>query len=700
MREGFLVIGVLAVLVIAPASASAAVLYDQTDNQSTESINNVGAANENADDFIVPDGEQWAIDTVTTPLTDTPTGETVTFYADDGTDDRPLSDRIAQVSASAAGVLTSTVTLNPGHYWVSVVVPSGTNGWIERTTESNGFAVRDDGSGCPRWSLLFICASGHGPDLAFSMSGTSSGGSPIVVDTVADETDAGGTCSLREAVDNADSDTTNGDNGCAAGAGSDTITFSSGLGANPVINLTGSALEFGSTGALTIEGPGDLTVVAATGERVLETSGPAPVSISGLEVTGGNLDVSNAEVEGGGIKNIDAPLTLTHVRVTDNEISGVSIGAGNTTQRGGGIFSNGDLTLINTVVSGNAARSSVNQDLAGAASFGAGVAMGLHAALDMHNSTITENEAEAVNETGGVPTAGYAKANGAGLGILNGGAVVENSTISNNIASATFTGTGTAVEVTATGGGIDVAVPLGMQLSTVAGNRVDASGGTTDQSGGGVFGGGIRVVSSTIAGNGALDGAVNGANVSSMGGVEYANTIISDPLGDNQANCSGSITTSGTPNVDFAPDTGPSCFSLPDPAILTTDPLLGSLQDNGGPTETMLPGATSPALDQGSASDQADSTHDQRGLGRPFDFSGLANASFLTADGGDIGAVEVQQACPIQTAPSISCATSGESASPPSAVPTGQRAAALKKCKKKSKKARNKCKKRAKRLPV
>jgi hypothetical protein len=68
---------------------------------------------------------------------------------------------------------------------------------------------------------------------------------------------------------------------------------------------------------------------------------------------------------------------------------------------------------------------------------------------------------------------------------------------------------------------------------------------------------------------------------------------------------------------------------------LSADPLLGPLQDNGGPTETMAPASGSPAIDAGSAFGL---TTDQRGLQRPCDFASLPNAG----DGSDIGAVELQ----------------------------------------------------------
>jgi hypothetical protein len=83
---------------------------------------------------------------------------------------------------------------------------------------------------------------------------------------------------------------------------------------------------------------------------------------------------------------------------------------------------------------------------------------------------------------------------------------------------------------------------------------------------------------------------------------------------------------------------------------LTADPLLGPLQDNGGPTETMAPAAGSPAIDAGS---ELGETTDQRGDPRPVDFPGIANA--VGGDGADIGAFEVQPTCATEATPSEAC---------------------------------------------
>ncbi|BCM92017.1 hypothetical protein IAD21_03896 [Abditibacteriota bacterium] len=64
-----------------------------------------------------------------------------------------------------------------------------------------------------------------------------------------------------------------------------------------------------------------------------------------------------------------------------------------------------------------------------------------------------------------------------------------------------------------------------------------------------------------------------------------------------------------------------------------SDLRLGTLDDNGGPTETVALGADSPALDAGSGTGQ-----DQRGIDRPIDLTSIPNAD----NGSDIGAYERQ----------------------------------------------------------
>jgi hypothetical protein len=121
----------------------------------------------------------------------------------------------------------------------------------------------------------------------------------------------------------------------------------------------------------------------------------------------------------------------------------------------------------------------------------------------------------------------------------------------------------------------------------------------------------------TVAFNGGLGEIRTTANFSS------ANTILAD--------CVGTLTSGGynlIQNTD-------ACTIIGDETgnIYGMDPLLGPLQDNGGPTWTHALLPASPAIDHAVAGGL---DTDQRGFIRPFDVPGYTN----TADGSDIGAFE------------------------------------------------------------
>ncbi len=121
------------------------------------------------------------------------------------------------------------------------------------------------------------------------------------------------------------------------------------------------------------------------------------------------------------------------------------------------------------------------------------------------------------------------------------------------------------------------------------------------------------------------------------------------------------------------------------------NPMLGSLQNNGGLTLTMLPGSSGSAIEGVPAGSCVGST-DQRGSPRP----GVRPAC-------DIGAVETDGA---RTTPPPDGGGGGgggggsTTTPPPPTGPTGKRAAAVKKCKKKKGRAKSKCLKKAKKLPA
>ena len=157
--------------------------------------------------------------------------------------------------------------------------------------------------------------------------------------------------------------------------------------------------------------------------------------------------------------------------------------------------------------------------------------------------------------------------------------------------------------------------------STISGNSAEVNGG-------GVLSRvTVDIVNSTITGNTAQ---TEGGGVSYFGpraaaggrdGIILSNTIIAGNSALVSQECSGLIRSLGH-NLS-----GDDTCKLNQPTDLsTTNPLLGPLQNNGGPTDThaLLPG--SPAIDAGDDATCPDA--DQRGIFRP---QGLAC---------DMGAVE------------------------------------------------------------
>jgi len=165
--------------------------------------------------------------------------------------------------------------------------------------------------------------------------------------------------------------------------------------------------------------------------------------------------------------------------------------------------------------------------------------------------------------------------------------------------------------------------------STVSGNTFAANtmSGT----------GGVDITASTLAGNDVgLEGL--GASYSIAGSILSGNNAKAYS-GKDCSFSSGTATDAGY-NLD---DDGTCGFAAINNSLSGVNPDLGSLQDNGGPTETMAPAADSPALDQIPSGATGNSLtlcpgYDQRGVSRP---QGSAC---------DMGAVEIGISPPTTTA--------------------------------------------------
>jgi subtilisin len=181
------------------------------------------------------------------------------------------------------------------------------------------------------------------------------------------------------------------------------------------------------------------------------------------------------------------------------------------------------------------------------------------------------------------------------------------------------TGTG-AAGIRSTGGTVAI------QDSTIAGNEVHV--GAAGSTGGvATFGGTTTIANSTIAANINPSGAANLSGATTT----LKSTIVANPLGGG-ANCGGTVTSQG-----FNLESTDTCGLNQATDLTDADPQLAALGDNGGPTRTLLPLASSPAFDQGVA---GSSSTDQRGETRTVDLPSAANAA--GGDGTDIGAVELR----------------------------------------------------------
>ena len=302
---------------------------------------------------------------------------------------------------------------------------------------------------------------------------------------------------------------------------------------------------------------------------------------------GGTLSVSsstlrnNAAYYGGGIENSSI------VYVSNSTLSNNSV-----TYDGGGIENLNALTVSNSTLSGNSATT------------GGGIFNGSGGTLSVSSSTLRNNTAYygggifnntsgTVNLSDSIFSTNSATYDGGGLeNYYQGGLVsVTNSTFSSNSA-------------TDNGGGIynDTGGTLSVSSSTLSGNTAYENGGGIDD------GGSLTLSNSTLSGNSAPNGG-GIANYYQGGPITLAGTIVANSM--KGGNCSGLITDKG-----YNLDSGTSCGFKLSSDLNNTNPLLGPLQNNGGPTPTMALLQGSPAIDWVNNSVDCPST-DQRGDVRP-----------------------------------------------------------------------------------
>jgi len=350
---------------------------------------------------------------------------------------------------------------------------------------------------------------------------------------------------------------------------------------------------------------------AAVGQCVAGTAGAdtitfAPNVTGTITLTAGELalyeDVTiqgpgarMLTVSGGNVSRViyvDFDVTASINDLTMANGNGVGEGNGEFFDFGGGIFNVGVLTLNRCTVSGNTADS------------GGGI-LNSHI-LTLRECTISGNTATSLDTGGGIRS-------------FYGTLYVINSTISGNRAndSGGFNG-----------GGIWTFGPATIINSTITNNQ--AAG---DESAGGIHrdSGDFIIKNSIIAGNTGTGGATADVAESPL----YDGAFVTQGynlIGKN--NGAAAVFPAGNPNANR---------DIVGTSATPINPLLGSLQNNGGPTNTHQLLTGSPAIDKGAAATDPDTsaaiTTDQRGSHRPADNPAIANATL--GNGSDIGAYEI-----------------------------------------------------------
>ncbi|MEX2140962.1 MAG: choice-of-anchor Q domain-containing protein [Pirellulales bacterium] len=452
--------------------------------------------------------------------------------------------------------------------------------------------------------------------------------------------DAAGQTTLRAAIMEAN-----------ALAGNDTINLPAGT---YMLTLAGHSEDTSATGDLDISGVETLTIVGAgagativdagglgqIGDRIFHVLSGANFSVSGVTIrngrvvrapaghgigdgggifNAGTLTITNSTVSGnvafnfgGGIHNAaGAMLTISDSTITGNRGQQDTAPANH---KGGGVYNSGTLTMINCTVFANFAGGGTLLGMA----FGFGEGGGLYNSAS-GNATVASTTISQ-NSVGGSPDL-------SGGGIYNSGTLaITSSTVSGNSAVAPVPGSMNLGSVAGDGGGIyNDSSTMSVTNTTISGNRAAFGGAIHNR-------GQMTIKSSTIASNsapgprfglGGPGGVVNG------GTLTLQNTIIAQ-----------------NDSTGFVRDFAGTAVSLGNNLIghkasstgwiesdkLDTDPRLGPLADNGGPTMTQPLLPDSPAIDAGNNTG-APST-DQRGNRRPRDGNGDGIALV------DIGAFE------------------------------------------------------------
>ncbi|GAA0713823.1 choice-of-anchor Q domain-containing protein [Dokdonella soli] len=362
--------------------------------------------------------------------------------------------------------------------------------------------------------------------------------------------------------------------------------------------------------SLTLLGPGDLVGISGKyngtyqNDRVFNHTGNGELSLQYLDIYDGRLSPVAGPANGGCIAS-NASVSLFRTQV----FGCTATAPGGAQAHGGGIYVRGFLSLRDSAVFANKANS------------GNGGGLWAGYSVSLASSTISGNTA-----TG---SAGGAYA-GRGAGLLYStisgnaaatvGGVLVNGHVADdrlNVIDSTISGNSATAQ---TIGGVESLIPTTVKNSTIAFNTaVMASNGMAYS-----FAPGLTVTTGA---------APTGTTIA----VELQSSILSNNTygsgtSATELDFSSVVTPNHTLTISGANNLVRAALGPVVPATTTSCPLLGTLRDNGGPTQTHALMSRSPAINTGN--NAANLGTDQRGTGYPR-VSGAA---------ADIGAYEVQQA--------------------------------------------------------
>ncbi|KRB72789.1 hypothetical protein ASE01_22365 [Nocardioides sp. Root190] len=369
-------------------------------------------------------------------------------------------------------------------------------------------------------------------------------------------------------------------------------------------NTSQSGAGVYSSGAITVR-DSEISDNAASYQGGGLTNGSTALADAPVATIIDTVVADNSAVIGGGLQNLTkGTLTVTGGRIEQNSAAG-----------GGGVIlgDNSTGTISRAVITGNIATS-----VGGAGVFNSGK-------LSVDRTLLDANQALTTNGLGGAIYSGSSTANVATT--LD----IDASTLSNNNAYG-----GSALLVHSTGTGATNTTTIAR--STISGNTSSSVYGAIEQ-----VGRPVTITNSTITDNSAASGGAGAIAAGAPSGGGVSGTVFA---GNTPRACTGPVINNGGNHA------GPGnlgCGVAP-----SADPELGVLGDNGGPTPTRLPSASSPLLDRLTCG----AGTDQRGASRP------QGAQC------DIGAVERAQVIPTASGPAHVDLVVGSQADPAATVTT------------------------------